>query len=97
MKLMPWTLAALLLAGGLSLSSPIPPLEAQELDCKAATLDGQPRECTATEEMGKCLTEALDSRAACLEDFDGWFLERLCDALFVWDAGACVAEAMNPF
>jgi hypothetical protein len=96
MKLMPWTLAALLLAGGLSLSNPASPLEAQELECTAVTLEGLPRECTVTEEMGKCLTDALDSRNACHEDFDGWLLELACDALFVWDAAACVAEAINP-
>ncbi|TVP47464.1 MAG: hypothetical protein EA350_04970 [Gemmatimonadales bacterium] len=98
MKLMPWTLAALLLAGGLSLTSPVAPLEAQDSGCEAATIEGDRRSCTATEEMGRCLTDALDSRRACLQDFDGWLLERACDALFVWDAAACVAKAVvKPF
>jgi len=94
MKLMPWTLAALLLASGLSLSTPVAPLEAQDLECTAVTLDGEPRKCTKTEELGKCLTDALDSRNACLEDFDGWFLERACDAFFVWDSAACLVDAI---
>ncbi|CAN5764586.1 hypothetical protein BH23GEM11_BH23GEM11_17800 [soil metagenome] len=97
MKVMSWTLAALFLAGGLSLSAPVTTLEAQSLECEAVTLEGAPRSCTASEEMGLCLTDALDSRHACIEDFDGWLKERVCDAFFVWDAAACVLDHLpNP-
>lgn len=94
MRLIPWTFAALLLAGGLTLAPQVPLLEAQSLECEAVTVDGEPRNCTVTEEMGMCLTEALDSRAACVEDFPGWVGARLCDALFIWDGAACVLEAI---
>jgi len=93
MKLLSWTLGVLLLAGGLSFAAPAVPVEAQET-CVAATLEGEPRDCTATEEMGKCLLDALDSRRACVEDFDSWLLERACDAFFVWDAAVCIGEAL---
>jgi len=93
MKLLPWTLGALLLAGGLSLAAPAEPVEAQET-CVAATLDGEPRQCTTTEEMGMCLTNALDSYRACTEDSESWLMDRVCDAYFVWDAAVCVVEAL---
>jgi len=93
MKLLSWTLGLFLLAGGLSFAAPAVPVEAQET-CVAATLDGLPRGCTATEAMGMCLIGALDSRRACVEDFDSWLLERACDAFFVWDAAVCIGEAL---
>lgn len=93
MKLLSWTLGVLLLAGGLSFAAPPLPVDAQET-CVAATLDGEPRTCTATEEMGMCLTNALDSYRACVEDFDSWLLERVCDAYFMWDSAVCIGEAI---
>lgn len=95
MKIIRWTLATLLLAGALSMEAPVAPLEAQE--CVAVTMDDQPRNCTATEELGQCLFEAVDSYRQCSEIYTQWWIGWVCEAYMLYDSAMCLLSGALPF
>ncbi len=95
MKLVRWPLVLLLLAGALGVEAPTAPLEAQEVECIAVTVDGEPRNCTATEKFGQCLFEAHDSLLACREDLD-WYLAWACEFYFMVDFVVCLIAVGIP-
>ena len=95
MRIVRWTLAALLLAGALSVEGPMAtPLEAQE--CVAVTVEGEPRSCTATENLGQCLFEAVDSYHQCTDQYTEWWIGWVCEAYLMFDAAVCIVEAISP-
>jgi hypothetical protein len=94
MRIVRWTLATLLLAGALALEAPLEPLDAQE--CVVLSRAGETRDCTATERLGQCMYNALDSYETCEEVFTDWWLGWVCEAFFMWDAAACIIDAGLP-
>ncbi len=94
MRFVRWTLATLLLAGAIALEAPLEPLDAQ--DCVVLARDGETRNCTATERMGQCLYEAVDSYQTCRDIFDDWWISWVCEAYFVWDASVCIIQSGLP-
>jgi hypothetical protein len=95
MRIIRWTLAAFLLAGAIALEAPLEPLDAQ--DCVVVARDGETRSCTATEQMGQCLYNAVDSYRSCQEFYIDWWISWVCEAYFAWDAAICIIEAGLPF
>jgi hypothetical protein len=92
-----WALALFLVAGGLGAEGAAEPLTAQVAeDCVAVTQEGDLRECTATEKMGQCLFNAVDSFRTCEEWYDDWWITWVCDAYFMWDSFICLIEGGLP-
>jgi hypothetical protein len=60
-------------------------------ECKVLDQKGEERDCTATEELGKCLTEAGDSYSQCRLD-NGIIL---CGAALVVDSLVCYKEILS--
>lgn len=67
--------------------SPLPGL-AQA--CIAWTSFGEQRNCTFTEELGKCYYEALDSRQQCLGGASSFWARSRCHFAFGIDHTACI-------
>lgn len=60
-------------------------------DCPAVDNQGNPRDCTAMEQYGQCLTNALDSRDQCLERAERWWQRAGCEVAWSVDFWACTA------
>jgi hypothetical protein len=76
----------ILAAGGLALS-------AQAVwACEVIGEDGNPRDCTFTEELGKCLAEADESYRACVASDEGAFV---CGTGRFIDRSACTWESLG--
>lgn len=65
------------------------PLSAEE--CPAVDSLGNPRECTAMEKYGQCLTNGLDSYDQCMDAASSWLGRRACDMAWSVDFWACTA------
>ncbi len=91
----PWLAGVLTLAALLSLGGPMDRAQAQELhgSCTTENLQGEVRDCSATERFSRCAINALDAKAQCYDDNeDNWFLRRACDAFFVVDMATCFKD-----
>lgn len=68
-------------------------LSAQQVwACEVIGEDGEPRPCTFTEELGKCLSDAEESYRACVASNEGVFV---CGTGRFADRSACVWESFG--
>lgn len=82
------TLVAALMATFFSVS----PLAALG-ECEVVVDLGTVRGCTFTEELGQCLTWALESYEECVEGADNWLDRFVCESAVQVDLLACNLEA----
>ena len=68
------------------------PASAQE----CTDINGNPRECTASENNSRCLWAAEDAAIQCA-DATPWYLEFLCAAALALDIAACTAQLIGDF
>jgi hypothetical protein len=63
-------------------------------DCETIGIDGLPRDCTYTEEVGKCFYTALVSYTQCKEEAE-WYERWYCIVALDIDVAACGLEAIK--
>ena len=81
-----------LLALALSLVPAATPVALWATECVAVDSHDQPRECTATEELGACMSATQESLMTCNAASGGSFWSRLkCGGAALIDDIACVA------
>lgn len=68
------------------------PASAQE----CTDINGDPRECTASENNSRCLWAVEDAAMQCA-DANPWYLEFLCVAAMMLDIAACTAQLIGDF
>ena len=68
------------------------PASAQE----CTDINGDPRECTASENNSRCLAAVEDATQQCA-DANPWYLEFLCAAAMMLDIAACTAQLIGDF
>jgi len=83
-RLLRWALAVVATVGVLTLAAP-----SARAECKDFTTDN--RECTAMEELGYCLTNAMESYAEC-KDGAGLIMKGVCTVAYEVDFYMCYAE-----
>jgi hypothetical protein len=59
-------------------------------DCEVIAKNGEPRDCTFTEELADCALDVIDSFEQCMDDADGYFETAACEITQLVDNGACV-------
>ena len=68
------------------------PLMAIDADCDVLGSDDLSRDCTASEQLGKCLLDAMDSYSQCREEL-GLII---CGSALVFDGIMCFTEVLAP-
>lgn len=70
--------------------------EGAGLDCVVTSLNGELRNCTASEEIKACLGDTVDALAQCLDDAKT-FAQRLgCYSWDLFDRFQCASDVLGP-